>query len=249
MGSKEIKETFSVEAGNFGFSGIGIDSLGASEYTLVTIALDVTGSLHGEESSLEEMLKAAIRSCEHSPKPENILLRVVYFSDRFNNSVQEIHGFKHLSAIKVDQEYSGISTGGMTPLCDAAVSSVGSIRRYAERLYDEEYLVNGILFVITDGGENSSSTTTQGVKGEIQNAIKSEKLESLISILIGVGDDNCKSTLEAFKDDAALDVYIDAGDVSERTLARIVNFISQSVSSQSQALGTAGASQNISVTI
>ena len=43
--------------------------------------------------------------------------------------------------------------------------------------------------------------------------------------------------------------YIDAGAATKGKLAKLADFVSQSVSSQSQALGTGGPSQNISATI
>jgi hypothetical protein len=58
-----------------------------------------------------------------------------------------------------------------------------------------------------------------------------------------------KSYLDAFKRDAALDEYISAGDATAARLAKLAAFVSQSISSQSQALGTGGPSQAISATI
>ena len=43
--------------------------------------------------------------------------------------------------------------------------------------------------------------------------------------------------------------HIDVGDATPRKLAKLAAFVSQSISSQSQALGTGGPSQNIAATI
>jgi hypothetical protein len=51
--------------------------------------------------------------------------------------------------------------------------------------------------------------------------------------------------LESFRKEAALDEYISVGDVTEGKLAKLAQFISQSVSSQSRALGSGGPSQPV----
>jgi hypothetical protein len=55
-----------------------------------------------------------------------------------------------------------------------------------------------------------------------------------------------KSYLENFRINAGLDEYISIGDATAGKLAKLAQFVSQSVSSQSQALGTGGASQPVS---
>ena len=48
---------------------------------------------------------------------------------------------------------------------------------------------------------------------------------------------------------AIMTKFIDAGAANERSLAKLADFVSQSISSQSQSLGTGGPSQNISAVI
>ena len=114
---------------------------------------------------------------------------------------------------------------------------------------DDDFLANGIVFIITDGDDNSSQATPNMIKKQVKQAVKGEEIESLISILIGINVGYCTQYLDEFKQQAELDQYIDAGNVTKGKLAKLADFVSQSVSSQSQALGSGGASQNISPTI
>jgi len=233
---------------NFTFTGARIDELGATEYTLVTIAVDETGSVYGFDKELRDTLVTAVESCKRSPRSDNLLVRVVTFGSQHVNGVNEIHGFVPLADIDVN-DYPAIQPGGATPLNDAVYSGFGASNRYAKNLADNDFGVNAIVFVITDGGENASVASMKMVKDEAQAAIRSESLESIVSILIGVNAAGCSGLLSNFQQEAGMTHYVDAGDATKARLAKLAGYISQSVSSQSQALGTGGPSQLISATI
>lgn len=244
-------------AGNFSFSGKRLDKLGASEYTLATIAVDETGSTRGFEPIFHKMLVTAVAACKKSPRSDNLLLRVIYFSSRYQNGVKEIHGFKPLAEID-PASYPVPDGGGMTPLCDAVYSSIGAMNKYGEELFEQEYSANGIGFIISDGGENQSVATMSMVKKEQTLSISGEKLESMVTVLIGINtapaSDKIYSAqvaddLEKFREESGMTQFIDAGDATPAKLAKLAAFIDQSISSQSQALGTGGPSQNIPLTI
>lgn len=231
----------------FQFSGTRIEHLGATEYTLATIAVDVTGSVGGFEAELRKCFITAVESCKKSPRSNNLLLRVILFSSALPGGIEEIHGFKPLGEINPN-DYPQLVPGGMTPLYDAAFSAVGATNAYAKKLMDQDFLANGIVFVITDGDDNTSSSTIAMVKREMDRGAKGEEIESLIGILIGINAAQYKQRLEEFAQGANLQ-YIDAGDATKGKLAKLAQFVSQSVSSQSQSLGTGGPSQNIAATI
>jgi len=241
-------EQMQIGRGGFGFTGARFDTLGATEYTLVTIAIDETGSVMGFESELRAMLLQAIDACKKAPRSDNILVRVLVFSDKYQHGISELHGFKQLADID-PAAYPALKPGGYTPLCDAAYSAIGATNVYAEQLAAQDYGVNAIVFVITDGGENASTATMKMVKDEQQKAVASEQLESIISVLIGVNVKQLRIEQERFQLEAGMTQYIDAGDATPQNLANLAAFVSRSVSSQSQSLGTGGPSQNIAATI
>ena len=232
----------------FKFSGVRTNRLGATEYTLVTIATDSTGSVCGFEADLRKAEITAVEACKKSPRANNLLLRLVRFSTFFPSGVEEVHGFKPLSEIDT-ATYPAIVPQGMTPLCDVAFSSVGATNAYAEKLWASDFQSNGIVFVNTDGGDNESSATPAMIRKEVERAVKGEHIESLVTVLVGINAAQYKSELERFQREAGFTQYIDVGDVSKGKLAKLAAFVSQSVSSQSQALGTGGPSQSIAATI
>lgn len=232
----------------FQFSGTRIDALGATEYTLATVAVDVTGSVFGFAKELRAALVSAVEACKKSPRANNLLLRVVLFSTSMQpNGIQEIHGFKPLGEIDVTA-YPDLKPGGMTNLYDATYSAIGATNSYAKTLMDQDFLANGIVIVITDGGDNASSATLLMIKQEIDRGTNAECIESLIPVLVGVNAVGCAAELDKMAKGVGMK-FIDAGDATPGKLAKLAEFVSQSVSSQSQSLGTGGPSQSIAATI
>lgn len=231
-----------IDGTGYGFSAKRVDEVGASEVTLVGIALDRSGSTHGYRAQIEAAMGEIIRSCQKSPRAGNLMIRLVTFDSRLD----EVHGFKMLSECNPDDYLGVASPGGATALYDASHNVSESVATYGKSLYQNGQDVNGILFVITDGEENASKMTVNEVKKSFESAIKSESLESLRTILIGLNvNTSLNSWLQGFKDDAGFDQYVGIGNADAKTLARLAEFVSQSISSQSQALGTGGPSQSL----
>ena len=240
-------ETRNIGGGNFTFTGARIAGLGATEYTLVTVAVDVTGSTAGFADELRAMLVASVEACKKSPRSDNLLLRAILFSTHVGG-VQELHGFKPL--IEIDPNaYPVFHPDGMTPLYDATYSAIGALVEYGADLMANDYLANGIAFIITDGLNNVGTATPKMILEKIASVQSEEKLESLLTILVGINAGVYEKQLLGFQQAAGIDKYIDAGDATKAKLAKLAAFVSQSVSSQSQALGTGGPSQNIQAVI
>mgnify|MGYP005855423873 FL=1 len=104
------------------------------------------------ESNLVRSTREAVKACGYSPRANNLLVRVV----DFNDIVQEAHGFKELRQIDADNEYD-VRCGGGTALYDAVIDAVQATGAYAKVLFDNDFEVNAIIFVETDGEENSSN--------------------------------------------------------------------------------------------
>lgn len=241
-------ETFHIGGTNFQFTGTGLKRLGATEYTLVTIAVDVTGSTAAFAADLLAALKTALNSCKKSPRSDNLLARVVLFST-YVGGVSEVHGFKPLADIDIDQDYPALRPHGMTPLFDAVYSAVGATAEYGRQLKDGDFLANAIAFIVTDGADNASSATPKMIADKIDEIRREEKLESIHTVLIGINAAQARNYLEDFQRGAKIDQYVDVADASAGHLAKLADFVSQSVSSTSQAVGTGGASQTISPSI
>jgi uncharacterized protein YegL len=228
--------------GTFQFSGIRPENLGATEYTLVTVVVDRTGSIQGFEGDLLKMVKNIVDACSKSPRADNLMLRLV----TFNEDVTEEHGFKPLNTIQAS-DYKGFVPEGMTALYDATFSSIAATIQYAQTLVDQDFDVNGAVYIITDGMDNRSKTSPKMIAKEVSKVIKDETgIESLITVLIGVNAGDCKGYLEHFKLEGGLTQFVDVGSATPQKLAKLAAFVSKSISSQSQALGTGAPSQSLS---
>jgi len=232
--------------GNFQFSAVRIENLGATEYTLVTIIVDISGSVVHFANELLKCIKSIVGACQKSPRAENLLIRLL----TFNNNVYEIHGFMNLKDIVVD-DYEELHPDYMTALFDATYDGVGATLEYAKQLVDQDFDCNGAVYIITDGMDNRSSMTASAIKEKIDEAIRKEEIESIITILVGLHDPadrwsgEVKAHLEKFQREGNLTQFLDVGEATPQKLAKLAGFVSQSVSSQSQALGTGAPSQTL----
>lgn len=245
VGNEETNTAVPTIGGSsFQFSAVRIDQLGSTEYTLVDIAVDVSGSVAGFQKQLLEALKTIIEACKKSPRAENLMIRLVTFDD----DLEEVHGFRLLNTI--DPNDYKIQIGGCTALFAASYTGLGAIKSYAETLYDQDFGVNGIAFVITDGMDNRSKETAAMVAEMKNAAITGEKIESLLTVLIGVNvtDRSVSDCLKRFEKDGQFDQYVEATNATPETLAKLASFVSKSISSQSQSLGTGGPSKTLPMT-
>src|ERR1044071_577276 len=170
---------------HYGYSATGLDNLGATEYTIATIVADVSGSTSAFVFDMETAIMRIVQACKLSPRADNLLLRLVAFDD----SLSELHGFKLLENCHL-ADYGGVlRAGGSTALYDAAENAVSSTNDYGRQLLARDFSANGILFVITDGMDNASRLPARRVKEALSLAVKSEALESVVSVLIGVNVD------------------------------------------------------------
>jgi uncharacterized protein YegL len=226
---------------HYGYSATRLDDLGATEYTIATVVADVSGSTAPFIFDMEAAITRIVQACKFSPRADNLLLRLIAFDDSLN----ELHGFKLLENCHL-ADYGGVlKPGGATALYDATENAVGSTTNYAQKLAAGDFSANAIVFVITDGMDNVSKTSTRQVKDAFAEAIRSEALESIVSVLIGVNvtDAQVSAYLKKFQVEAGFTQYVELDSADAKTLARLAEFVSQSISAQSQALGTGGASQ------
>ena len=233
-------EAHRLPTGAYGYSAVGLEKLGASEYTVATIIVDVSGSVDGFVTDMEAALKEIVKSLRLSPRADNLLLRFVTFSD----TLEEVHGYKLLDDCNPDDYDGSLVIRYSTALYDASENAIAAAVDFGQRLTDDHYLVNGAVYIITDGCDNQSRMGAADVAKALKSAHKREALESLISILIGVNinDPAVASELARFNQEAGFSQYVELKDAKKSTLAQLAGFVSKSVSSQSNALGTGGPS-------
>jgi len=227
--------------GHFGFSAVRIEDLGATEYTLVTAIVDVSGSVRPFAKDLEACVKNVVESCRKSPRADNLLFRLLAFS----SDVKELHGFKPLADCNPADYDDMLRTYGSTALYDATVDGIEALTAYGKTLTDNDFGVNGLVVVLTDGDDNMSKMTKKRVKEVLADAVTKETMESLLSILVGVNvqDPMLSTYLKEFQTEGGFSQYVELKDASPKTLAKLADFVSKSVSSQSLSLGSGGPSR------
>jgi hypothetical protein len=231
----------SLGGNNYGYSAAPLNSLTAPEYTLVTLVNDESGSTSGFVKPMESAVKEIMKACRHSPRSDYLLVRMV----NFGSTMREIHGFKLLEQTNLSDYDGFFGAGGSTALFDTSKNAIDATADYAKQLTENDYSVNAIVFVITDGDDVCSKYSANDVGESLKKCITGETMESLVSVLIGVNitDPMMKNRLDDFAQKAGFTKFIPVDDASEKTLAKLADFVSKSISSQSQALGSGGPSQ------
>jgi hypothetical protein len=230
--------------GSYGYSAIGLNKLGASEYTLATLICDVSSSVSRYRDGLEHMFQAVVEALANprNPRVDNLLLRAITFAD----NVSEVHGFKLISECKPSDYQNILTCGGMTALFDATENGIDAEVDFGLTLTQQDYAVNGAVYIITDGGNNRGASSPAGVVRALNRVYSEEALESIVSVLIGLNTTpELNQYLEAFQRDAGLTHYKGFKEVTPQVLRDLTGLMSTSISSQSQALGTGQPSQTL----
>lgn len=230
---------------NYNYSFTDVGDLGASEYTLVTVAVDSSGSIDSFRSEMEKCIQSIIRACNASPKADNLLVRVVTFSD----TVDELHGYLPLSNISEHIYTRCLTRSGNTALNDAFRNALDSTYDYGKELVDNDYTANSIVIVVTDGLENRSHSQLRDVQNSLHRLENNngQSVESVKTILVGVNLTGwgVKSGLDDYQNQLGIDQFVPLEDATDSTLARLADFVSRSISSQSQKIGTGTKSESL----
>jgi hypothetical protein len=230
-------------ADGFGFSAVKVEHLGAAEYTLALIIADTSGSIWGSEKHVERCIVDVVTACRTSPRVDNLMLRLV----TFDTTLSEVHGFRPLVQCNA-ADYAGcIEPGGGTALFDATANALASATKYGEQLHDAGLECNAIVVVITDGLDTSSRLRARSVGAALRDAVSSEALDGIRSILVGVNVQSATvgRALDGFRKGAGFDQYVEVDRADAATLARLADFIARSISAQSPALGGAMISRSL----
>jgi uncharacterized protein YegL len=239
-------DVFNLPGSNYGFSATKMDKLTAPMYTLATLLLDDSGSVHSFVGGLENCARQIILSLRDHDRADFLLVRVV----AFGSQMREVIGYTLLADINLSVLDNFLGHGGGTYLFGACKNSLDAANAYGKQLFDAEYKVNGLTYVVTDGDDTCSDRdgiTASDVGTALKAAVKSEALESMSSILVGVNmtDPSVKSYLDNFAKTAGFDKFLSLDGADADSLRRVIQAGHQSISLTSQALGSGGPSQQI----
>ena len=235
----------------FGFSAVDPEDMvnPEDEYTLVSLAEDVSPSTSNCRVAMCEGMKVLNLASKRDPRSDKVMVH----SAKFGARIEETHGFKPVNDIDENDYTPSSSIGGSTCLYDAIFNAVSACATYAEILDKSDIGTNAIVFVLTDGMDNNSTVGPQTIIDKLSDIRMKEVLESIKIIVLGFHDPNAadyeknqvKEYLEKLTKELSLDQYVDIGAMTPETAAKVFGFVSKSISSQSQHLGTGGPSQNL----
>lgn len=231
MNINDFAMSTAITGGGYSFTAQDLGSLGATEYTLATIVVDISSSVSAYRVDIENTIKAIVSSLRNSPRAEHLMVRILLF----NSSVTELHGFKELANIN-ESDYDGsIHPSGMTALYDATHGGIDATISYGKTLADSGYPVNGIVYIITDGDDNASSRQPNHVASLINTVWTSEVLEGMTTVLIGLGS-SLSGSISRFETEGNLTHSLVFSDASVDNLNKLGNFVQQSVLMMSSSL-------------
>lgn len=231
---------FMVPGSKYGYTAAPPATLQSFRNTLAVGLLDESGSTKPYARQMELFCKELIKSLRHSDDVDSIIYRQCHFGTDF----REQHGFTPLAAIN-ENNYDGCyAPGGGTAFYDAADRVLAELLDYGQQHASSKRLCNGFFFAITDGRDYDSTLKPRHVKERLESIVTSEKMESIFSVLIGVNDnDMIQQELKKLKEDIGFSAYIELSKADEKSLSKLMGWVSQQLQSQSQALGTGGPSQ------
>ena len=224
-------------AGGYGFTHANPDTLQGVNYTVVNVGIDHSGSTHGFSGDLLKLQRTVVEALQKSPAQDSLLLRQV----KFNHTLKEIHGFVPVLGIDASQ-YPALTPEGGTALYDASVEGMETINAYAKVLDDSSFMVNGLLFILTDGLEYGSRNKAKHVAEAKAKILADEHVTGITTILLGinVGDAQVDAALTKFKTEGSFDHYEKVEDVTPASLAKLIGLIVSTSVSASQSITTGG---------
>lgn len=237
--SQATTDMLRLQHGNYHFTAINLARIGTDAVAAVTLVVDISESVESFKDLLEKCLDSAVQACLLSPNHDQLQVRIVVF----NHNVVELTGFLPLADLK---SFVGrLQPAGATALVDGTLDGLHGIQGFAKALRSSDYSCNGTLIVLTDGeGNTGRERDPATIQALVTQMLEHDRaLESLQMILVAVNAKNCAKALHKFHKEAGFNQFVDIGDATPQKLARLAQFISKSVSSSSQALGTGVSAQ------
>jgi len=210
-----------------GCVGAGVDALDATEVTLVSVLLDMSGSMSSHQRGVREAWDLMLESLRGAKAATSILVSAWTFAD-----VPDV-----LSGYRPASDHAPLgasySPGGCTALHDALLGAMTGLVSYGQALAESGVPSKRVLFVLTDGADNASRVSAADVK-RVASALQKDEAYTLAFAGFGSND------LVVVADSLGFKQVITTG-ASASDLRRVFRQVSQSVIRVSQsAAGAAG---------
>ena len=199
------------------------DNIMSSEVVLITLVIDKSYSVATFGSELKKCLTDYINEMKNSHHASKILVQTILFGEK----VEIENGYRPISEI---QDFNFKINGSGTALYDGVLVAMTNSLDYQNSLRDSGLDCKNIVFVITDGCDNSSSHRPDEVK-KLHEKLMTEEINmgSFSSILVGVGKSNESYFTEAKEDMGILNIKTITD--SAKDIRSVIGMLSASTSS------------------
>lgn len=213
---------------DYNFGNFDPNKIDVSETINAVFVVDTSGSVGRYVNELNQAYNDFLARMQKSHAADQLLVSVI----EFNSTVHTTNGFMPIKSMQ-PVDFSKKITGA-TALYDACKVGLKNAIDYRKSLENSGVNCKTLLFVITDGEDNASSSNPSEVKGMIKDLLQEERnIFSFESILFGVGN---SSEFERAKDEMGIGHVAKVGMTAD-DIRKMINFISSSISSVSTGQG------------
>lgn len=210
---------FNLDFGNFNPDEIEVD-----ETINAVFLIDVSSSVGAYVQDLNLASNEFTESMQKSHIADKLLVSII----EFNHVINVVNGFMPVESVQT-MDFSK-KIGGMTALYDAVYAGLKNALDYRNNLENSGVETKTILYVITDGADNSSQTSPHVIKKNIKDLKKDERnMFSFSSVLFGIGDE---TDFKPAQQEMGIEHLAQIG-ISGEEIKKMIGFISQSISSVS----------------
>ncbi len=206
---------------NLSYNNFNPDDIQVDETINAVFVVDVSPSIGSYVKDLNHAFNDFISTMQKSHIADQLLVSVL----EFNEKVSVKTGFQPVMQVP-DIQFKPSGYG--TALYDATAQGLKQAIDYRSNLESSGVNTKTLLFVITDGGDNSSKTRAAQVKAELDKIMANERNAfSFTTILFGVGS---VQSFENAQKNMGIQHLAKVG-TSGSEMKKMIGFISQSISS------------------
>lgn len=207
-----------------GCVGLSADDLDCPDATLVSIVLDMSGSMTPYRKAVVDAYNQMLRALSGAKGASAILASAWAFSD-----APALLSSYEPTARKPPLSAAVYQPNGMTALHDTVLGALTGLVTYGQRLWDEGVPTKRVLFVLSDGDDNASKATASAVRSAVA-ALARDEAYTLAYAGFG-GDDAGQAARLGFPNVVAV-------GATDKELRRLFGQLSQSVLRVSQGTGS-----------
>ena len=207
-----------------GAAGRAAEDIEASDVTLITVVIDDSGSMYGNEKAVVDGMNLLVDTFANSKERDSVLFAQWRFSDK----IQVVHSYLPIPDVKrlttADYQANGCSTRLYDAWCDALAANIA----YAQSLRNSGTNVRSIVVVLTDGENNAGSRNVGDCARISADLLRSEQF---ILVFLGVGRG---FQLVARAMGVPDGCFAETGSLGESQLRQLFRMVSQSAIRASQ---------------